>query len=276
MIPKIIHCVWLSGDKKPEIYQKCLDSWHNIMPEYEIKEWSMTNLPQEVLNHSFVASAIQAKIWAYATDYIRLWALYNYGGIYMDLDVMVYKSFNIFLRHKAFSSIEFNPRNFYKYINKGKIKSDTTIYGLNIEAAVIGAVKQHIWIKDMINYYNKLHFEANKQYYQSILMPLIISKISINYGFKYIPIYQVLENDVHIYPPDVFSSCYDTSILKCSTADEYGNNQIRYAYHLCAHSWYEDVNNNKTLYYIKKAVLKIVGKKNINKVKAFVHKDITV
>ena len=79
-----------------------------------------------------------------------------------------------------------------------------------------------------------------------------------------------------IYTPDVFSSCYDTSILKCSAADEYGNNQIRYAYHLCAHSWYEDVNNNKTLYYIKKAVLKIVGKKNINKVKAFVHKDITV
>ena len=89
MIPKIIHCVWLSGEDKPEVYKKCIDSWIDKMPDYEIKEWSLKNLPKEVLNHSFVASAIQAKKMAYATDFIRLWALYNYGGIYLDMDVMV-------------------------------------------------------------------------------------------------------------------------------------------------------------------------------------------
>ena len=75
MIPKIIHCVWLSGDDKPEIYKRCINSWIEVMPEYEIKEWSLKNLPDEVLNHSFVSSAIQAKKWAYVSDYIRAYAI---------------------------------------------------------------------------------------------------------------------------------------------------------------------------------------------------------
>lgn len=275
MIPKLIHCVWLSGEDKPEIYKKCIDSWIDKMPDYEIKEWSLKNLPKEVLNHSFVASAIQAKKWAYATDFIRLWALYNYGGIYLDMDVMVYKPFDVFLAHSAFSCVEFNPRSFYKNIRNGKIKNQV-IYGLNIEAAVIGSVKQHVWIKDMIDYYGNIQFMNNKKYYESILMPLIISKISLKYGFRYVPIYQVLENDVHLYPPDVFSSCYDTSILKSPSVFTYGENKIRYSYHCCAHSWYENVDTS-VLYNVKHLIVKLIGIKNWEKIKSIIaSKDISI
>lgn len=61
MIPKIIHCVWLSGEEKPSIYLNCIQTWKNIMPDYEIKEWSLANLPEEVINHIFVSSAIREK-----------------------------------------------------------------------------------------------------------------------------------------------------------------------------------------------------------------------
>lgn len=84
MIPKLIHCVWLSGDEKPSQYKMCIDSWKKTMPDYEIREWNMTNLPDEILNHQFVGQAIEARKWAYATDVIRLWLLKNYGGIYLD------------------------------------------------------------------------------------------------------------------------------------------------------------------------------------------------
>ncbi len=275
MIPKLIHCVWLSGDCKPEMYKKCIASWEETMPDYDIKEWSLENLPKGVLNHSFVSSAIKARKWAYATDFIRLWALYNYGGIYMDMDVIVYKPFDVFLKHSAFSCIEFNPRNFYKNIKNGKIK-DRIIYGLNIEAAVIGSVKHHIWIKDMIDYYNNIDFIANKKYYQKILMPLIISRVSLKYGFKYIPIYQVLDNDIHLYPPDVFSSCYDTSIMKCSSVCDYRENQIRYSYHLCAHSWYEDLRENTILYHIKKFFIGLFGQSFCHKIKRIINRGISV
>lgn len=265
MIPKLIHCVWLSGEEKPKIYSDCILSWKKVMPDYEICEWTLANLPKQVLTHTFVASAIKAKKWAYATDFIRLWALYTYGGVYMDMDVMVYKSFNVFLSHGAFSCIEFNPRNFYKNLRK---KSDK-IYGLNIEAAVIGAKSHHVWIQDMIEYYNHLDFNANMRYCKKILMPLIISKISLKYGFRYIPVYQVLDNDIHIYPPDTFSSCYDTSILKCSSVQEYGNYPIRYSYHLCTHSWYEGIRQKSISYYIKTIFFKIIGKEMVSKIKSF-------
>lgn len=96
MIPKIIHCVWLSGDKKPFFYLNCVKSWQEQMPDFQIQEWSLDKLPKEVVEHPFVKGAIESRKWAYATDYIRLWILYNFGGIYLDLDVMVFKSFNPF------------------------------------------------------------------------------------------------------------------------------------------------------------------------------------
>ena len=31
--------------------------------------------------------------YAFVSDYVRVYALYNYGGIYLDTDVEVYKKF---------------------------------------------------------------------------------------------------------------------------------------------------------------------------------------
>ena len=105
------------------------------MPDYEIKEWSLDKLPKEVVEHPFVKGAIESRKWAYATDYIRLWILYNFGGIYMDLDVMVFKSFNPFLKHRFFSSIEFEADAFIKSISKKEV------VGAGIDAAIIGSEK---------------------------------------------------------------------------------------------------------------------------------------
>lgn len=270
MIPKTIHCVWLSGDKKPEIYQKCLDSWHNIMPEYEIKEWSMNNLPQEVLNHSFVASAIQAKKWAYATDYIRLWALYNYGGIYMDLDVMVYKPFDVFLKYRAFSCIELNPYYLYKTLHKKEI------IGLGIEAAVLGCEKKHEWINDIMEYYKDKIFINDPKYYTDFIMPRILTRISKEkYGFKMVPTYQILEQDIHIFSCDVFSSIYNWSTIKTvdyfPTETDLGESPTRYAYHICAHSWHEDLSTKEIKYIIKKQIINFFGENNINKIKKMIY-----
>lgn len=261
MIPKIIHYVWLSGESMPKLHKDCLDSWKKYMPEYEFKMWSLQNLPSEVLNHRFVSEAIKEKKWAFATDYIRLWVLYEFGGIYLDLDVEVYRSLNPFLHHSAFCCIEFNPINFYKYIKKRKV---SYIYGLNIEAAILGSIHKHPWIKSILEYYDIVEF--NKDKINELIMPLIITKQSLDFGFKYIPIYQVLDCDVHIYPPDTFSSCYDLSITKCKET-EIGRNCIRYARHKCAHSWYEEKKYDTCSYRIKKLILNIVGKKIISKIK---------
>ena len=275
MIPPIIHCVWLSGYEKPEIYTKCLDSWKAVMPNYVIKEWSLKNLPEEVVNHSFVSSAIKAKKWAYATDYIRLWALYNYGGVYMDMDVMVYKPFDVFLKHRAFSSIELNPTYLYKTLHKKEI------IGLGIEAAVMGCEKGHKWVKDIMDYYEGKFFINNPKYYNNFIMPRILTRVSKEkYGFKLVPTYQILEGDIHLYPCDVFSSIYNWNTLKTTeyspSVADLGESPIRYSYHLCAHSWYETMSSTKILFEIKRIIIKIFGKTTIDSIKKFIGlQDIT-
>jgi len=268
-IPKIIHCCWLSGDPLPELYQQCVDSWKKIMPDYEIMLWDMKRFPvNEVL---FVKQACEAKKWAYAADYIRMFALYNYGGIYLDMDVFVYRSFDPFLIHSAFSSVEFNAKHFYKSIKKEQ--NIEKLKGIAIEAAVLGAEKEHPWIKDILNFYQDREFINQPQYYWNIILTKVILEISMKkYGFVPVPVYQVLKDDIHLYSPDVFSSCYDLSLTKLPV-DEYiykslGENQTRYAYHICAHSWWEGVNYNSLSYKIKSFFVNVLGKKNIQILKS--------
>lgn len=257
MIPKIIHSVWLSGEKKPQLHLDCIESWKKNMPEYEIKEWNLTNLPDEVKSHQFVASALKERKWAYATDFIRLWALYNYGGIYMDLDVYIFKSLNPFLKHRFFTSIELDPRYLYKTINKKEI------IGCGIEAAVMGTERGHRFVKDILSYYKDLIFINTPEFHFKIIMPRVITRIAIaKYGFRQIPNYQILKEDIHLYPCDVFSSVYDWNTLGCNSFMEsiniLENSPIRFSCHLCAHSWYEGTESNNSLWWkIKHLIYKL-------------------
>jgi hypothetical protein len=248
MIPKIIHCVWLSGDEKPAIYKKCISSWIKYMPDFEIKEWSLNNLPNNLLNHTWVKSAIAEKKWAYATDFIRLWAVYEYGGIYLDMDVQVYKSFEPFLQHRAFSCLEIFPEKMFATINKKE-----TI-GLGIEAAVLGCERGHSWLADVMEYYNDKTFINDYKFQFDQIMPRVLQRVSIEkYGFKLVPLEQELKGGIHIYPAEVFSYIPDFNLLmlerNTDAIDSLGDNIIRYSFHHCAHGWWEGDPQYKTKWW---------------------------
>lgn len=267
MIPKVIHCVWLSGEEKSTLYKQCMESWQNIMPEYHIREWSLNNLPDEIKKQAFVRTACEAGKWAYATDFIRLWLLYNYGGIYLDMDVMVYRSFDPFLHHRVFSSVEYNPLAYWQ-----SIKREKEIRGVAIEAALMGAEAGHPWIKDILQFYENKTFVNDQRFCFEMIMPQILKNVSKDYGFREVPIYQVLKEDVHLYPPDVFSSCWDLSVTNLPDDDMRilclgEDNKIRHAIHICAHSWYESSETKKLSWKIKNMILRLFGKKFIDKIK---------
>lgn len=104
MIPKIIHYVWLGGGEKSEKIKKCIESWKKFMPDWEIWEWNETNF--DVNYNEFTKQSYALKQYAFTSDVIRLWALYHFGGIYMDTDVMVYKPLDPFLNDEAFTGFE--------------------------------------------------------------------------------------------------------------------------------------------------------------------------
>ena len=104
MIPKIIHYCWFGGKPKPELAEKCIESWKKFCPDYEIVEWNEGNF--NINSNLYVKQAYEAKKYAFVTDYVRLYALYTQGGIYMDTDVMVLKPLDEYLNHEAFSGFE--------------------------------------------------------------------------------------------------------------------------------------------------------------------------
>lgn len=135
MIPKIIHLCWLSGDPYPAKIAKCIASWKKYLPDYEVMLWDTNRFD---LNTScWVREAYEQKKYAFAADYIRFYALFHYGGVYLDSDVEVLRSFNDLLDLPYFLGAE---------------KAQTP------EAAIIGAEKGCDWVKQCLDYYDNRTF----------------------------------------------------------------------------------------------------------------------
>jgi mannosyltransferase OCH1-like enzyme len=133
MIPKVIHYVWVGTAPFGALQQRCLSSWKRHLPEYEFKLWSEATLPATLMAHPYVAAMYAQKKWAFVADYVRFWALEREGGIYLDTDTEVLKSFDPLLTHAAFF---------------GKTKDGVTAAG------VIGAVPHHPVITKILDVYN--------------------------------------------------------------------------------------------------------------------------
>jgi len=104
MIPKIIHYIWVGGKPLPKFAEKCIESWKKYCPDYEIKRWDESNL--DIEKYKFVKDAYEAKKYAFASDVLRCEILYNYGGIYLDVDVELIKALDDLLKNKSFGGIE--------------------------------------------------------------------------------------------------------------------------------------------------------------------------
>lgn len=104
MIPKRIHYCWFGYGPMPELAKKCINSWRQLLPDYEIVEWNEERFNLD--EFPYARQAYDAKKYAFVTDVVRLYALYSEGGIYMDTDVEVLKPLDDLLRYEAVSGFE--------------------------------------------------------------------------------------------------------------------------------------------------------------------------
>lgn len=154
-IPKVIHYCWLSGEPYPDFVLKCMESWQRYLPDYQFVLWDKEKIKE--IDCSWINSAIIAKKWAFAADYIRLYALYNYGGIYLDCDVEVIKPFDNLLERSYFVG-----RETHKNV---------------IEAAVMGAEPSLNWLKDALDWYESKEFNVTQLNNPAIAIPVILKNV---------------------------------------------------------------------------------------------------
>ena len=103
-IPKIIHYCWFGNGEKSELIQKCMDSWKKYAPDFEIMEWNESNC--NIHTNRYVEEAYEKKQYAFVSDYFRLQALYDFGGVYMDTDTELHRMLEDYLYEKAFFAFE--------------------------------------------------------------------------------------------------------------------------------------------------------------------------
>lgn len=181
MIPKKIHYCWFGRGEMPQLALNCIASWKKFLPDYEIKEWNEDNFDLD--KYPYVREAYDNRKFAFVTDVVRLYALYNEGGIYMDTDVEVLKSLDCFLHHIAFSGFEDDE---------------------NVPTGIMAAEKGSEWAKENLFYYENRHFIRKDGTLDTTTNVSVITNYMIQKGLKQNNSFQDFPNLITFYPKDYF------------------------------------------------------------------------
>lgn len=149
MIPKVIHYCWFGRSELPPLAKKCIASWKQFLPDYEIKEWNEDNFNVNAI--PYTEQAYKHKKYAFVSDYARFKILYEHGGIYFDTDVEVIKPVNDILANGAFMGLEIDVKNASKHDLKNSVNP-----GLGFAAQ-----PSHPFLEEMLRCYEKKRFTKN-------------------------------------------------------------------------------------------------------------------
>jgi mannosyltransferase OCH1-like enzyme len=220
MIPKKIHYCWFGPRPMPKLVVNCIRTWRMELPDYEFILWNEDNSPME---KPFIKQAYQFKKYAFVSDFVRFWALFKQGGIYLDTDMYVLKDFDDLLNNKVFFAWE--------------TKSE-----LIISCGVIGSIPKQDFIGGILTRYESMQFSI------SSISELVIPRIVSGYFNNYIN-----KDEVTVYPFDYFYAFpYDEK-------ENIGNflhyrTENSYAIHLWNVSWgtFKDKLRDKIIYRVRK------------------------
>ncbi len=160
-IPKTIHYCWFGGNPLPELALKCIASWKKYCPDYKIIEWNESNFDLDCCD--YVREAYDAKKWAFVSDVARLYALVNYGGIYMDTDVEVLKPLDDILSYEAVSGFEAYDR---------------------IPTGLMACRDGHPLFEELLHDYDGAHFIRNDGSFDTTTNVTRITNICLKYGLR--------------------------------------------------------------------------------------------
>ena len=231
MIPKKIHYCWFGRNPLPESVLKNIATWKKYLPEYEIKEWNEDNF--DINQNQYVKEAYENRKFAFITDFVRLYALFTEGGVYMDTDVEVLKSYNPFLHHHAFSGFETDG---------------------NVPTGMMAAEKGSIWAKELLEGYKDRHFVLPDGSLDFTTNTAVITKYMVDKGLKLNNKYQDFPDLCTMYPSKFFCP-KDHRTGKIRITDE------TVCIHHFAGSWLNHSFSSKLRHGLKVKMTNILGEK---------------
>ena len=231
MIPKIIHYCWFGGAKRPKLMKRCIKSWQRILPDYELRIWTEDtfDIGKSV---NYVKEAYQQKKYAFVSDYVRLYALYNFGGVYLDTDVEVLKDFSPLLKTETTFGFE----------DVGKIST-----------AFIAVEPRAKWIKELLDIYAHRSFVLPDGRNDQTTNVEFISKYLAD---KNVDMQNECVDEEHltIYPIEYFSP-------RSWASGKYEITNNTYAVHYFAGTWHSFPVKVLSLFFSNEQIVKIASVK---------------
>ena len=231
MIPKVIHYCWFGRGKMPKLAEICIESWKKHLPEYELYLWNEDTF--DVNSNLFTKQAYESKKFAFVTDYVRLYALYHHGGVYMDTDVEVIMNIDYFLQFPAFSGFEDE---------------------INIPTGLMASVKGGAWVKYLLSYYSDRPFILPDGNLDTVTNTSIIGRMTKQMGFIPNNQYQCIADELHIFPKDYFCP-------KSQITGRIESTKNTYCIHHFSGSWMPL--KKKRLTHIKRKLMRVIGVRNV-------------
>ena len=183
-IPKIIHYCWFGSKPLPENCRKLMESWRQYLPDYEIMLWNEASF--DITSSQYVRAAYSAGKYAFVSDYVRLWALKQYGGIYFDTDMEVTRNFSHLLSgHSAVFGFE---------------------SGVKVMTAFMAVQAGHPIICEFLEYYSGTDFDVCNLQPNTVVLTEILQRRGLKINNKM----QTIDGSTVVYPL-VYFQAYDFS-----------------------------------------------------------------
>ena len=230
-IPNIIHYCWFGKNPKPELMKHCIATWRKYFPGWEIREWNEENY--DVNKIPYIKEAYEARKWAFVADFARSDVLYQYGGIYLDIDVEFIKPLpQEYLELPGFTGFECT--------------------GIVAPGLIFAVEKNFPVLKKIIEQYKTEHFEVRKDgTYKTV--NLYVTEILERDGLKRDNTLQKVDN-LTVFPSEYFCG-YDTDIHETAITEKT----------ICWHHYFASWSQETFKATVLKATKKIIGKKNYKK-----------
>lgn len=241
MIPKIIHYCWFGHNPKSKLAEKCIKSWKKYCGDYRVMEWNEKEFDL-ASSPLYVQQAYDAGKWAFVTDYVRLKALTEYGGVYLDTDVELVKPLDDFLGCQAFVGFE---------------------TAQNVSTGTMACEKGFPLFKEFLSHYDEITFLNPDGTLNVTTNVETVTGICKQHGLKPDGAYQVIDG-LTIYPSDVFSPVdFESKRLRRT------RNTV--AIHWFSGSWYTEeetrhrqflrrkARKDKVTNYLKRQIISILG-----------------
>lgn len=231
-IPKIIHYCWFGKKPLPANCKKMIASWRKYLPDYEIMLWNEKAF--DVTELAYVKDAYDAGKYAFVSDYVRLYALKKYGGIYFDTDIEVIRGFDDLLReYGAVFGFE---------------------SGEKVMTGFMAAQADHPIINEFLCHYADKAFDATKLEPNTVILTDILKRRGIEINNRI----QVIDGDAAVFPLDYFQAYDFSKALLCIT-------DHTCTIHRCFGSWCSP--KERMIFAIKRALGKYLSEEGYSRLK---------